>query len=51
METNIIEIIRARRYVDIALRQLLSKADRTTLWRKAQHLAIDPEVSDDEEFE
>ena len=37
--------------MDIALRQLLSKADRSTLQRKARYFPIDPEESDEDEFE
>ena len=50
-ETNIVGIIRATRYMEIALRQLIPAQELRKLKEKALYKTIDPDASEDEEHE
>ena len=43
-ETNIIEIIRSRRFFSYALKQLIPKPELLSLRKKFKYLTIDPEA-------
>ena len=53
-ETDIIEMIKSRRYFNLALKKLLSTKERMKLKEQSRYLCIDPErrdLTDDESIE
>ena len=46
-ETDIVEMIKSRRYFNLALKKLLSAPDRMKLKERSRYLCIDPEQADD----
>ena len=45
-ETDIVEMIKTRRYFNLALRKLLSAPERMKLKERSRYLCIDPEPAD-----
>ena len=47
-EINIIDIVKSRRFTNLALRKLLSHKDRMDLKERSRYLMIDPDSSEDD---